>query len=77
MQSEVIKIYKETKKGVIFVTHDIDEALKIANKIVVFTSDKDIREFEICDGFDRRLTDEKFVHLKDEILNILREEQLK
>lgn len=29
MQNEVIKIHKSTNKGVIFVTHDIDEALKI------------------------------------------------
>ncbi|WP_244835371.1 ATP-binding cassette domain-containing protein [Clostridium sp. BJN0001] len=74
MQSEVIKIYEETKKGIIFVTHDIDEALKIANKIIVFTPNKTIEEFEINYGFDRNITDEKFIKLKDKILKILKEE---
>ena len=37
MQNEVIRIHESTNKGVIFVTHDIDEALKIADKIIVFT----------------------------------------
>ena len=43
MQREVIDIYKSTKKGVIFVTHNIEEALTIANKIIVFNKNKNIK----------------------------------
>ena len=35
MQKEVINIHEKTKKGVVFVTHNIDEALAIADKIVM------------------------------------------
>ena len=40
MQKEVINIHEKTKKGVVFVTHNIDEALAIADKILVIKKDK-------------------------------------
>ncbi len=38
MQTKVVDIWKKTGKTIIFVTHSIDEALFIANKIVVFSA---------------------------------------
>src|SRR5690625_2916353 len=35
LQEELIYLQKEIKKSIIFVTHDMDEALKIADKIVL------------------------------------------
>lgn len=37
MQDEVLKIQKEEKKTVIFVTHDIEEAVFLADRIVIMT----------------------------------------
>lgn len=68
MQNEVIRIHKSTNKGVIFVTHDIDEALKIGKKIVVFTNKRKIKEFNIEDDYDRDLTSEYYIKLKKDIL---------
>lgn len=68
MQNEVIRIHKSTNKGVIFVTHDIDEALKIGKKIVVFTDERKIKEFNIEDGYNRDLTSEYYIKLKKDIL---------
>jgi NitT/TauT family transport system ATP-binding protein len=36
MQNEMLQIWKQTKKTVLFVTHDIMEALILADRIVVF-----------------------------------------
>jgi NitT/TauT family transport system ATP-binding protein len=35
MQREVLRIWEQTKKTIVFVTHDIDEAVTMADRIVV------------------------------------------
>lgn len=72
MQNEVIRIHESTHKGVIFVTHDIDEALKIADKIIVFTLEREFKEFKINDTYNRDLTSDYYVSMKKEILNTLK-----
>ncbi|MDU4880582.1 MAG: ABC transporter ATP-binding protein, partial [Clostridioides difficile] len=50
------------------VTHDIDEALKIGKKIVVFTDERKVKEFNIEDGYNRDLTSDYYIKLKKDIL---------
>jgi len=45
MRSEIIRIWQETGKTVIFVTHDIDEALILADRILLL-SNKPTRALE-------------------------------
>ena len=35
LQDELVRLQKEIKKSIVFVTHDMDEALKIADKIIL------------------------------------------
>jgi len=37
MQAELLKIWEQTKKTVVFVTHDLAEAITVANRVVVFS----------------------------------------
>jgi NitT/TauT family transport system ATP-binding protein len=37
MQKELLRIWKETKKTVIFITHSVDEAVYLADRIIVLT----------------------------------------
>ncbi|MDR5586636.1 MULTISPECIES: ATP-binding cassette domain-containing protein [Clostridium] len=69
MQNEVIAIHKATNKGVIFVTHDIDEALTIGTNIIVFTSDMNLKQFNVKQQNNDALEN---IKLKKEILKILR-----
>lgn len=39
LQDELIKIWSENKKTVIFVTHDIDEAILLGDRVLVMTSE--------------------------------------
>ena len=74
MQKEVININEKKKKGVVFVTHNIDEALAIADKILVIKQDKSIKEFIIKDDYSRDLGISYYIDLKKVILNELGEE---
>ncbi len=38
MSLELLKIWKETKKTTLFISHDIDEAIFLADKVVVFSN---------------------------------------
>ena len=45
LQNEFMKIQKQLKKTVIFVTHDIDEAMKMGDKIAIMSKGK-LEQFE-------------------------------
>ena len=38
MHEELLKLYDSTKKTVFFITHDLDEAILLADRVVVSTS---------------------------------------
>ena len=59
---------------IVFVTHNIDEALAIADKILVIKKDKSIKEFIIKDDYSRDLGNSYYIDLKKIILNELGEE---
>ncbi|PBH25437.1 ABC transporter ATP-binding protein [Clostridioides difficile] len=73
MQKEVVNIHKNTKKGVVFVTHNIEEAMEIAKKIIVFSKNKRIKQFSVEDEYNRDLTKNYYINLKKEILRELGE----
>ncbi|MDD7182784.1 ABC transporter ATP-binding protein [Peptostreptococcus porci] len=58
LQNEFLKIQKQLKKTVIFVTHDIDEAIKMSDKIAIMSKGK-------LEGFEKTesilMSENKFV----------------
>jgi len=44
MQTELLSLHEKTKKTVMFVTHDIDEAVLLADRVIVFTPNGKIHE---------------------------------
>lgn len=70
LQNEIIKIHKKIGTGIIFVTHNIDEAVLIGKKIVVF-NDGRYEEFKINKDYPRDIGDTELINLKKEILNKL------
>lgn len=72
LQNELLKIYEKSKVGIMFVTHNIDEALKLGHKIIVM-SDGVIKEtFDISD-LNRDLLSDKFIQLKRKIIERIRD----
>ena len=82
LQQELEKLWEETRNAVVFITHSIDEAILLGDRVVVMTSapgriKADIR---IPFGRPRSLTELKatpeFAHLYGEIWGLLRDEVL-
>lgn len=70
LQNEIIKIHQETRMGIIFVTHNIDEALLIGEKIIVF-NDGNCEEFKVEKNYPRDMGDSELLNMKKIILNRL------
>lgn len=79
LQDELLKIWSEHKKTVIFVTHDIDEAILLGDRVLVMTSVPGrIREVMTV-GIDRPRdlqieSTQKFLEMRMKIWNIIRSE---
>jgi NitT/TauT family transport system ATP-binding protein len=69
MQKEVERIWKETKKTILFVTHNVDEALALADRIAVMTTSGRIDKIiNVTSLRPRNLTiDEELLSLKREL----------
>lgn len=76
MQSELLRIWEEEKKTVIFVTHSVDEAIYLADRIVIMSARpgriKDIIDIDL--SRPRIRTSPEVNQIRDRILQDLRAE---
>lgn len=76
MQKELLRIWRETRKTVILVTHSVDEAVYLADRIVVMTA-RPGRIREVIDvGLEqpRDRSNPEYARMTAQILDILEEE---
>jgi NitT/TauT family transport system ATP-binding protein len=73
MEEELVRIWLQKKKTIVFVTHDIDEAVYLADRIVVFTAlPGRIREIiPASAGRPRDRTGFDFVRLREKVFAAL------
>ena len=84
MENEVLELWALRKKAVLFITHDLDEAIAMSDRVVVLSAgpaSHPIGEFTIDlerprDVAEVRVTP-RFIDLHQAIWNVLREEVLK
>ncbi len=84
MENEVLALWSEKKKAVLFITHDLDEAIGMSDRVVVLSAGPathPIGEFTIDLPRPRDVaeirTDARFVALHAQIWSVLRDEVLK
>jgi NitT/TauT family transport system ATP-binding protein len=88
MQEELIKLSRLSPRTVLFITHAVEEAVYLADRVVVMSSRPgrvseiiDVAEIRRREGWDRhdRIEDvmdqESFVHMRTRIWRLLREQQ--
>src|SRR5271167_2124217 len=81
MQSELLRIWQATPKTVIFVTHDVQEAVYLADRVAVMSARPGRIKAIVETKFDNRdpgiLRSKEFVEKVDEIWNLVRDEAIK
>jgi len=84
MENEVLQLWQSKRKAVLFITHDLDEAIAMSDRVVVMSAgpaSRPIGEFTIDlprprDVAEVRVTP-RFIELHNAIWGVLREEVLK
>jgi NitT/TauT family transport system ATP-binding protein len=75
LQTELLDIWRETEKTVLFVTHDVEEAVKLADRIVVMAKEPGrIREtVEVDLPRPRTRSDAAFGEYYERVLDLIRD----
>lgn len=69
MQQELVRIYEKEKKGILFVTHSIDEALTVGTRIVILEDGVCRREYGLEHmAFPRDLMSCEMITLKRQLI---------
>ena len=78
-QEELLRIWYETSKTIIFVTHSVDEAIFLADKILIMTArpGKIKKEIDVDLPRMRNRTSKEFNEIRSCVLDELRQEALK
>jgi NitT/TauT family transport system ATP-binding protein len=81
MQTELLAIWQRSRKTVIFVTHDVQEAVYLAERVVVMSARPGRVKATIDTNFDKNDPEifkaKAFVDKVDEIWNLVRDEAIK
>jgi len=79
LQHELLKIWEKEKKTVLFVTHSVDEAVYLSDRVIVMTARpgriKDIISIDL--PRPRKRDTLEFIEYRKRIVNILKDEVLK
>ena len=71
MRGELLRIWQTERRTIIFVTHDIDEAVQLADRVVVLSSRpakiEDILTIDIA--HPRNMSSPRYLELRDELLS--------
>ena len=82
MQQELLRVWNETRKTALFITHDIAEAVYLADRVIVFTARPGRVKLDIAIGLPRprdlRMKREaRFVEYERTVWETIREEVLR
>ncbi len=76
LQNELLRIWQDNKKAVVFVTHSVEEAVYLSNRVVVMTGSpgtvKQIYSVEL--SYPRSRADHGFISLREKITGCMAEE---
>jgi NitT/TauT family transport system ATP-binding protein len=76
LQEELTRIWQERRPTVLFITHDVGEAVFLANRVVVLSKGKVLQEIEVPIPRPRRwdalVENDEFKRLSGQVLNLVR-----
>lgn len=72
MQKQLIRIYRLKQKSIVFVTHSIDEALLLGQRIIILSQGKVKKQYDLSQfPYERDILQDHWIQLKKEILTTI------
>ncbi|MET1038144.1 MAG: ABC transporter ATP-binding protein [Aeromicrobium sp.] len=71
MHALVLTVWREHRPSVLLVTHDVDEALRLADRVIVLSEGRIVHESRVTADRPRALHDEAITHRRIELLHHL------
>ena len=74
LEDELIRIWQETKTTIVFITHNIEEAVYMSQRIMVLTNKPtNVKEdFVNPLSLPRNVTEEKFIEMRNKVTNLIK-----
>ena len=74
LEDELIRIWQETKTTIVFITHNIEEAVYMSQRIMVLTNkpSKVKEDFVNPLPLPRNVTEEKFIEMRNKVTNLIK-----
>lgn len=74
LEDELIRIWQETKTTIVFITHNIEEAVYMSQRIMVLTNKptKVKEDFVNPLSLPRNVTEEKFIEMRNKVTNLIK-----
>ncbi len=74
LEDELLKLWKKTKTTVIFITHNIEEAVYLSDRILILTNKPTHIKTELMNDLPRprRVVDKEFVELRNEVTDLIK-----
>lgn len=71
LQQELLHIFQEHKKTILFVTHDVDEALIMGQRVLVMDQGRIIQDYPVPFPYPRTVGSEAFFRLRESLLEAI------
>ncbi|MCC5910579.1 MAG: ABC transporter ATP-binding protein [Clostridiaceae bacterium] len=71
LQEEIVKLFLSQGKTIVFITHNVEEAVYLGEKIVVLNEGQVIMEHKVPLSYPRQSNTLDFINIKEEILNTI------
>jgi NitT/TauT family transport system ATP-binding protein len=76
LQEELTRIWQARRPTVIFITHDVNEAVFLANRVIVLSKGRLLAEIDVPlprpRGWDALIEDERFKSISGQVLHLVR-----
>lgn len=73
LHDELLNIWHQTNKTILFITHSVDEAVLLSQRVLVLSSrpSRVIKRFQIDSDYPRQETDLEFNEIRRQVLDVL------